>query len=84
LEDTKAGNPFDYFLCDTAQGTPSCKVEDVADFVKGASLEDVTAGVGPAGSRRTSWIYDKSSEEGEPKNGVTAAKGLHRRLSRPV
>lgn len=89
IKDDEGKDSFSIFLWDSQGSAPSCKIEEIEEYVQGATIETLMAGEQLAGYRCNVWIYDNNSvfllnEMGEQDNGITTATGLHRRLIHPV
>ena len=75
------GDTLEIFLQDYEDSSLDDKVEDVRDFCKGASLEELKAGQGASGLQHTAWLDDRScpTTDGIPgtreyKNPLTATR----------
>jgi len=84
------GEEISIFLRDVEDSVPSCKIEEVEEFVQGARLVDLKSGKGAAGQRRGAWLDDRSfadTKSGqstrEYENPLTAT-ALYRFLKEPV
>jgi hypothetical protein len=94
------GDESNIFLQDSEDSVPSCKVEEVAEFCRGACFGGLESGAGTAGRRRGAWLDDRSytskvchcSNDGNlTRNGgfrgyenPLTATGLSRLLKAPV
>jgi len=84
------GDDLGIFFMDSGDAASRYEVEELKDFCRGISLEDVESGIGTAGHRRAVWLDDRSSSQDLERSGHTrqyenplTATGLRRVLKIP-